>query len=117
MKAYELANVLLSLKDNPSVILWQWVDNQSGYYGERQRLLNFASGKVGNGYFQLTSGLRITGEMIEDMKKDMVDNLPQDVIDYDKVLKAVMKQKKLLPTLIGIDKNFDKLIAEKLKEI
>jgi hypothetical protein len=50
-----------------------------------------------------------------DMEVEIEGDL-SDIENVPDILEAVLQNKKILPTLIGIDEMFDKLITEKLKE-
>lgn len=112
MQAHDLGNFMLSLNDNPTVCLWKWTDK-----GTRFRHLNIAGGRKAKGYVYLSqSEFDSTKTLKEAEKKGMEDVDEQVVIDFSKIIKHLLENKKMLPAFIGIDKNFDKIIAEKLKE-
>lgn len=79
--------------------------------------LNIAGGRSPEGYVCLsTGGCNITDIIKEAEKKGMKENPWSDYVDYKKVVEVLLENKEMLPAFMGIDKNFDKIIAEKLKE-
>jgi len=113
MHAHDLGNFLLSLKDNPMVLLWEW-DEES--YSARHWILNSSGGKHAEGYVYLNRGLFMSDVITRAEKTGMKENSWEKSIDFKKILDSILNQKEWLPALMGIDENFDKLIAEKLKE-
>jgi len=107
MRAHDLGNYMLSQKDNPIVILWEWTQKGSRHY-----YVSTTSSGPKKGFIFLSAELSADSEINEAEKKETYD---LDFIDYKKVINTILENKTLLPTLIGIDPGFDKLITEKLK--
>jgi len=111
MDARYIANMLLALEGNPQVALWRWTDKGSQYYS-----LNFTCGLDPEGFVCLSTGdCNITNMVKDSEMKESWENSAL-IIDYKNIVETVLTMKEVLPALMGVDKNFDKLIAEKLKE-
>lgn len=112
MKASYLANTLLSFEGDSECVIHQWDHNNgSQYYG-----LNFACTQSKKNFIIFTKNLDMTQYL------DKVKTIPDQwldgnsVIDYKNIFQKILSVKELLPLLIGLDKNLDKIIAERMKE-
>lgn len=111
MDAQYIGKRLLSLPDNPEVII-----GRETKHGRRYDTLNFSCGRAPEGFVELIFECWVRPEMLEG--KEYIDPWKGEntLIDFKKVLNAVLENKKMLPALMGVDENFDKLIEEKLRE-
>ena len=113
MRAEYIANRLLALKGNPQVFIVSVTKESSAVF--RHDTLNFSLGNSPEGFVELIRENWVTRIIKE---KKMIDPLEDcsPIFDHKKVINALLENKKVLPAFIGVDKNFDKIIAEKLKE-
>jgi len=65
-------------------------------------------------YYSLT-GVEIYETGVKDFDFSIKNNLTS-IQNIPEILLTILEQKEILPTLLGIDENLDKLISEKLKK-
>ena len=69
--------------------------------------------------YYTASGIEIytlRGIKIDPTKKDLIEDDLSDLENPFEILQAVLKMKKILPALIGIDDELDRIISERLKK-
>ena len=115
MRARYMANRLLSLKGDPQCVLHQWDSRKGGV--DKILPLNFGATQVREEFIVFrTEPFNTTKEFFsEEQVPDVFDN-GDPVLDYKKIVDTILENKEMLPTLMGLDENLDKIIAEKLRE-
>ena len=114
MRARYMANILLSLKSDPQCVLHEW-DSRKGI--DKIYPLYFSVTQVREGFvvFRIEHDDMLNEYLSEEQVPDVFDN-GDPVLNYKKIVDTILENKEMLPTLMGLDENLDKIIAEKLRE-